>query len=64
MPEPTTQLPGSDFDAELDEDIKRLVERSTVARGLPFHVRDPAVLARVAALVQSARTKAAEQHAF
>jgi len=40
-------------DAELDPDIRRLVERTTSAQGLPFHVKDPAVLARVATLVQA-----------
>lgn len=51
-------------DAELDEEIRRLVDRSTAARGLSFHVRDQAVLARVAALVQSARSKAAARRAL
>jgi hypothetical protein len=37
----------------LDEEIRRLVERTTVAQGLPFHVADEAILARVAALVRA-----------
>jgi len=37
----------------LDPDIRRLVERTTSAQGLPFHVKDPAVLARVATLLQA-----------
>jgi hypothetical protein len=39
----------------LDEEIRRLVERTTVAQGLPFHVADEAILARVAALVRAVR---------
>jgi hypothetical protein len=39
--------------------VKRLVERSTAAQGLPFHVEDPAILARVAALVNAVSKKAA-----
>ena len=34
-------------------------ERSTAAQGLPFHVQDPAILARVAALVNAVSKKAA-----
>ncbi len=44
-------------DVAIDEHIKRLVERSTAAQGLPFHVEDRATLARVAALVQAALGK-------
>jgi hypothetical protein len=51
-------------DAELDEEIRRLVDRSTAVRGLSFHVRDQAVLARVAALVQSAHSKASARRAL
>jgi hypothetical protein len=57
--EQTAQGRGTQIDVALDEDIKRLVERSTSAQGLPFHVQDPAVLARVAALVQAALGKKA-----
>jgi hypothetical protein len=39
--------------------VKRLVERSTAAQGLSFHVQDPAILARVAALVNAVSKKAA-----
>jgi hypothetical protein len=35
------------------------VERSTAAQGLPFHVQDPAILARVAALVNAVVSKKA-----
>lgn len=37
----------------LDPEIRRLVEHSTAAQGLPFHVKDKAILARVAALVRA-----------
>jgi hypothetical protein len=49
--------------AELDDDVRRLVERSTAAQGLPFHVQDPAILARVAALVQAVGKREAVRHA-
>jgi hypothetical protein len=39
----------------LDNEIRRLVERTTAAQGLPFHVADAAILARVAALVRAVR---------
>jgi hypothetical protein len=39
--------------------VKRLVERSTAAQCLAFHVQDPAILARVAALVNAVSKKAA-----
>jgi hypothetical protein len=39
--------------------VKRLVERSTAAQGLAFHVQDPAILTRVAALVNAVSKKAA-----
>jgi hypothetical protein len=42
-------------DGTLDNEIRRLVERTTAAQGLPFHVADEAVLARVAALVRAVR---------
>jgi hypothetical protein len=37
----------------LDDEVRRLVERTTAAQGLPFHVADEAILARVAALVRA-----------
>jgi hypothetical protein len=43
----------------LDKDVKCLVERSTAAQGLSFHVQDPAILARVAALINAVRSKEA-----
>ncbi len=56
MPE-RTKLPAKDRIAqcspELDKDVRRLLERSRAAQGLPFHVKDPAVLARVATLLQA-----------
>jgi hypothetical protein len=42
-------------DGALDDEIRRLVERTTEAQGLPFHVADAAILARVAALVRAVR---------
>jgi len=45
--EPTAEGREAQIDPTLDEDVKRLVERSTAAQGLPFHVQDPAILARV-----------------
>jgi hypothetical protein len=51
--EPTAEGREAQIDPTLDEDVKRLVERSTAAQGLPFHVQDPAILARVAALVNA-----------
>jgi hypothetical protein len=45
------------IEATLDKDVKLLVERSTAAQGLSFHVQDPAILARVAALVNAVRSK-------
>jgi hypothetical protein len=41
--------------AALDNEIRRSVERTTAAQGLPFHVADEAILARVAALVRAVR---------
>ena len=58
-PEPTAEGREAQIDATLDEDVKRLVERSTAAQGLSFHVQDPAILARVAALVNAVSKKAA-----
>jgi hypothetical protein len=52
-PEPQTQRWASLIAAPLDEDVQRLVQRSTAAQGLSFHVQDPAILARVAALVNA-----------
>jgi hypothetical protein len=40
--------------AELREAARRLVERSTREQGLPFHVEDPGLLAKVAALLAEA----------
>jgi hypothetical protein len=57
--EPTAEGREAQIDATLDEDVKRLVERSTAAQGLSFHVQDPAILARVAALVNAVSKKAA-----
>jgi hypothetical protein len=57
--EPTAEGREAQIDPTLDEDVKRLVERSTAAQGLPFHVQDPAILARVAALVNAVSKKAA-----
>jgi hypothetical protein len=37
----------------LDDEVRRLVERTTAAQGLPFHVADEAILARVAVLVRA-----------
>ena len=59
-PEPTAEGRKAQIDATtLDEDVKRLVERSTAAQGLSVHVEDPAILARVAALVNAVSKKAA-----
>jgi hypothetical protein len=58
-PEPTAEGREAQIDATLDEDVKRLVERSTAAQCLAFHVQDPAILARVAALVNAVSKKAA-----
>jgi hypothetical protein len=58
-PEPQTQRWAPQIAAPLDEDVQRLVQRSTAAQGLLFHVQDPAVLARVAALVNTVRGKEA-----
>jgi hypothetical protein len=58
-PPPTAEGREAQIDATLDEDVKRLVERSTAAQGLSFHVQDPAILARVAALVNAVSKKAA-----
>jgi hypothetical protein len=44
-------------DVAIDEHVRRLIERSTAAQGLPFHVQDEATLARVAVLVQVALRK-------
>jgi hypothetical protein len=66
LPEPAEQTEarrGTQTDITLDKDIKRLVERSTAAQGLPFHVKDPAVLARVAALIQAVRDQATARRA-
>lgn len=66
MPEltaPSAEERRAEMAAGLDEEIRRLVERSTSAQGLPFHVRDQAVLARVAALVQAIIGKNAVRHA-
>jgi hypothetical protein len=56
-----TKLPAKDRIAqcgpELDKDVRRLLERSRAAQGLPFHVKDPAVLARVATLLQAVLAK-------
>ncbi len=53
--EPRVFVPntGDDVGSELDRDIRRLVERSTSAQGVSFHVADTAILARVATLVQA-----------
>jgi hypothetical protein len=59
-PPPTAEGREAQIDATtLDEDVKRLVERSTAAQGLSFHVQDPAILARVAALVNTVCKKTA-----
>jgi hypothetical protein len=46
---------GAPPDGTLDKAIRRLVERSTTAQGLSFHVTDEATLARVATLVRAVR---------
>jgi hypothetical protein len=56
-PQPTAEREQAQANAELDKDVRSLVERSTAAQGLPFHVQDEAVLARVAALVQAIRKR-------
>jgi hypothetical protein len=56
-PESTADGCGAQIDGTLDKDVKLLVERSTAAQGLSFHVQDPAILARVAALVNAVRSK-------
>lgn len=33
-------------------DVEELLERTAIARGLPRHIEDPSVLARVAAIVR------------
>jgi hypothetical protein len=62
-PEPPADTRQPQVDVELDKDLKRLVERSTAAQGLPFHVQDQAVLARVAALIRAMQTKDAGRRA-
>jgi hypothetical protein len=64
LPESTADRCGAEIDAALDKDVKRLVERSTAAQGLSFHVQDPAILARVAALVNAVRSKEAARGAL
>jgi hypothetical protein len=63
-PEPTADRCGARIDDTLDKDVKRLVERSTAAQGLSFHVQDPTILARVAALVNAVRNKEAARGMF
>jgi hypothetical protein len=63
-PGSTADRCGSQIDATLDKDVKCLVERSTAAQGLSFHVQDPAILARVAALVNAVRSKEAARGAL
>jgi hypothetical protein len=58
-PEPQTQRWAPQIEAPLDEDVQRLVQRSTTAQGLSFHVQDLAILARVAALINAVRGKEA-----
>jgi hypothetical protein len=50
-------------DGALDKEIRRLVERTTAAQGLPFHVTDEAVLARVATLVRAVHDQQPSQRA-
>jgi hypothetical protein len=57
-PEPKTLRWAPQIEAPLDEDVQRLVQRSTAAQGLSFHVQDRAILARVAALVNEVRREA------
>lgn len=38
-----------------DEDVRQWVQRTCAEQGLPFHVTDPATIARVAATLRSAR---------
>jgi hypothetical protein len=45
--------------AEVREAARRIVERSTREQGLPFHVEDPAVLARTARVLRAARAERA-----
>lgn len=63
-PESTADRCGAQIDGMLDKDVKLLVERSTAAQGLSFHVQDPAILARVAALVNAVRSKEAARGAL
>jgi hypothetical protein len=48
----------------LDNEIRRLVERTTAVQGLPFHVADAAILARVAELVRAVRGQQQSRRAF
>ena len=61
--QPTAKSQQAQAHAELDENVRSLVQRSTAAQGLPFHVQDQAVLARVASLVQAVRKREAARHA-
>jgi hypothetical protein len=56
LPEPASRAIADRqacIDVELDPEIRRLVEHTTSAQGLPFRVKDAAVLARVATLLQA-----------
>jgi hypothetical protein len=66
VPKPVGRVDGrrrARPDLALDKEIKRLVERSTAAQNVPFHVADEAVLARVAALVRAVIGKHPSRHA-
>jgi len=38
-----------------DQDVRDAVERDTAASGVPYHVEDPAALARIAAIFAAPR---------
>jgi hypothetical protein len=64
VPEPVGRMAerrAAPPDGTLDIEVRRLVERSTAVQGLPFHVTDEAVLARVAALVRNVRGQQASR---
>jgi hypothetical protein len=50
--------------AEVREAARRIVERSTREQGLPFHVEDPAVLARTARVLRAAQAEDKVQRAL
>jgi hypothetical protein len=60
---PTALGERAQADSQLDKEVRSLIERSTAVQGLPFHVQDQAVLARVASLIHALRKREAARHA-